>query len=130
MTIRGTPGSQPSSRNAESTPVATRVRRSADTRQLLTEREVDDAPCTERRANDDDLPMILQDGSDHRCFAPEFVGAHRREHCVGMFRGDDRNELVLVGDAQRIEAEERSGGSDVVGYGYTSFVDLDADASR
>ena len=38
--------------------------------------------------------------------APDGCGAHRRQRGVGLVGGDDRDDLALVGDVQRVDAEE------------------------
>ena len=54
--------------------------------------------------------VVGDDLADAHGVAPQRMGAHRRQYALGIGRGTDRDQLALVGNIQRIEAEELAGG--------------------
>ena len=57
--------------------------------------------------------IVGHDLADHRRLPPERMGAHDGQQAIGVGRRADGDELALVGDIERIEAEQLAGGPHV-----------------
>ena len=53
------------------------------------------------------------DFTDDGCLGALWVGAHRFEGRVGRVGGDDGDALALVGDVERVEAEDFAGAANL-----------------
>ena len=58
--------------------------------------------------------MVSNDPANERRIATERMGPERRQRLIGVCGVDDRDELSLIGDMQRIEAEHLTRGADLV----------------
>ena len=86
-----------------------RIARSADARQLLARQAVDDAPAAERSDHLHE-PALIGDGlADDRGVAAERMSLHRHKRGRSACGRDHCDQLALVGDIERIEAQEFAG---------------------
>ena len=59
---------------------------------------------------------------------PAGCGTHRREHGVGVLRRNDGDQLALIRQIQRIEAEDLARAAHWIAYRYGALADMDANA--
>ena len=68
-------------------------------------------------------------GADDGRVLPERVGAHGGEQGLGVPRRADGEELALVGDVERVDAEQLAGGGDLAAHGDGRFLQAHAGAA-
>ena len=99
---------------------------SADPRQRLSERQVDDALPADRGMHADEPSTIFHDGSDPRRALAQRMPAHRAENGFGSVLRNEGDQFSLVRDEHRIEAEDLACAADGVADRNARFVDLHA----
>src|SRR4029434_1534861 len=79
---------------------------STDPRQRLAERQIEDAIAAHRGSQNDHAGMLGGDAPDAAGTAAEWISAHRFQHALAALLGNEGDQLSLVRDQQRIEAED------------------------
>ena len=77
-----------------------------DARQLFSHEHVHDAAAAEDGLHDDAAGAVVGDFADDRGPAAQGMRLQGRQRRVGLGRGDDADDLSLVSEIQRVEAQD------------------------
>lgn len=94
---------------APSCPPQLGVTCSTHPRQLFARQPIDNSSATETGRHLHKLVIVSYRLSNISCIAPERMRLHGCKHSIGRIRRDDRNELALVSDMDRIKPKEFAG---------------------
>src|SRR6186713_3034894 len=95
---------------AEARPVSRGPRDgSADTRQLLAGKKIENAARSEHRVEDDTGRLLRGDAADATGFPPGGQRPQAAQSAGGIGLGNEGHEAAFVGDVERIEAEDFAG---------------------
>src|SRR5262249_58341229 len=100
----------------------------ADPRKLLALQHVDDPTSAHAGPQHDESRRVVDDCADNTCVAALGMATHRGQDPLGIGLRYDRQHLALVGDVERIEAEQLTHAADRLGGGDGGLVQYDPDA--
>ena len=100
----------------------------ADARQRVADEHVDDPAAAETRVEEDEALGLGAHLADDRRLGAERVRPQRGERVVGGLGGDDGDELALVRDVERVDAEDLAGADDRGPERQRRLVEEDGDA--
>jgi hypothetical protein len=89
------------------------VQRSADAWQRVADEHVDHAVAAEGRAAQHPALGLVPDLADDRRVGSSGMRTQRLERHVGVLGCDERDQLALVGDVQRVDAQDLAGADDL-----------------
>src|SRR3974377_1077889 len=87
----------------------TRIKASADTRQLLARQPVDNAFAADSRDHAHESRRVGSDFADQCGVAAKRMRPEDLQQTVGIGRWRDSDKLAFVGDVQSVEAEQLAG---------------------
>src|ERR671926_395512 len=102
----------------------------ADARQLFADEHVYEAPPAEDGLHHHAAGAVVGHVADDRGPGAEGVRLERRQGGLGLLAGHDADDLALVGEVERVEAQNLAEALDLAPYGRAVFVYLDPDLRR
>ncbi|HZC28444.1 MAG TPA: hypothetical protein VE269_01800, partial [Gaiellaceae bacterium] len=102
------------------------ARASADPRQRVADELVHHPPSAERGLHEHHPGRLRADLADLGGLLAAGQGAHRLERSVGVVGGDERDQLALVGDVHRIDAQQLGGEEFLTPFRQAARDELDA----
>src|SRR5688572_2106924 len=99
-----------------------------DPRELLALQHVDDSAPADGRFQHNKARAVLHHLAYHAGLSAFTMPLHRRHDPLGVGSRDDRQQLALIGDVQRVQAKQLAHAAHGLADGDRGFVEHDTDA--